>query len=82
MIRFIRSLVSPALAVAAEVWYDSKPAFEHDTPGKQAVIALAIAAACFVPDLLLTIRKRAKARKAKPASAYSWTTPTAASRRR
>ena len=81
MIRSIRQFVSPVLVVIAEVWYDSKPAFEHDAPGRQAVIGLAIAAACFVPDLLLTIRKRAKARKAKPASAYSWT-PAAPSRRR
>jgi hypothetical protein len=63
-----RSLVLIGAALAAAAWLIHQPVFAHDTPHKQAVAVIAITAPFLALDIILSIRKkqRARARPAQP----------------
>ena len=63
-----RSLVLIGAALAAAAWLIHQPAFAHDTPHKQAVAIIAITAPFLALDIILSIRKkrRARSRPAQP----------------
>jgi hypothetical protein len=65
-----RTLILLGGALAAVAWLVHQPAFAHDTPHKQAGALIAITVPFFVLDIILSIRKkrRARARSPQPAA--------------
>jgi hypothetical protein len=63
-----RSLILLGAALAAVAWLVHQPAFTHDTPHKQAGALIAITVPFLALDIVLSIRKkrRARARPAQP----------------
>ena len=57
-----RSLVLIGAALAAVAWLIHQPAFAHDTPHKQAVALIAITVPFLALDIILSIRKKRRAR--------------------
>ena len=66
-----RSLVLIGAAIAAVAWLVRQPAFQHDTPPKQAGALIAITVPFLALDIILSVRKkrRARARPAQPQGA-------------
>jgi hypothetical protein len=66
-----RSLVLIAAALAAVAWLVRQPAYQHDNPHKQAGALIAIAVPFLALDILLSLRKkrRARGRSAQPQAA-------------
>lgn len=67
-----RSLILIGAALAAVAWLIHQPAFAHDTPHKQAVAIIAITVPFLALDIILTIRKKRRAR-ARPAQLQAGT---------
>jgi hypothetical protein len=67
----IRSLVLMGAAIAAVAWLVHQPAFAHDAPHKQAGALIAVAVPFLVLDIVLSVRKkrRARGRSAQPQAA-------------
>ena len=57
-----RSLFLLVAALAAVAWLMHQPAFAHDTPHKRAGALIAITVPFLVVDILLSIRKKRRAR--------------------
>ena len=57
-----RSLVLLGAALAAVAWLVHQPAYQHDTPHKQAGALIAITVPFLVLDIILSIRKSRRAR--------------------
>ncbi len=57
-----RSLVLLGAALAAVAWLIRQPAFAHDTPHKQAGALIAITVPFLAADIILSIRKKRRAR--------------------
>ena len=57
-----RSLVLLGAALAAVAWLVHQPAYQHDTPHKQAGALIAIIVPFLVLDIILSIRKSRRAR--------------------
>ena len=57
-----RTLFLLGAALAAVAWLVRQPAYQHDTPHKQAVALIAIAVPFLVVDIILSIRKSRRAR--------------------
>jgi len=66
-----RSLILLGAALAAVAWLVRQPAFAHDTPHKQAGALIAITVPFLALDIILSVRKkrRARARPAQPQAA-------------
>lgn len=62
MNRMTRSLVLLAAAAVGVAWLVTQPAFANDTPRKQAGALIAITVPFLVLDIVLSIRKRRRAR--------------------
>jgi len=58
-----RTLILIGAALAAVAWLVHQPAYQHDTPHKQAVAIIAIIVPFFAADIILTIRKKRRARR-------------------
>ena len=58
----MRILILAGGAIAAVLWLVHQPAYQHDTPHKQAVALIAIAVPFLVVDIILSIRKSRRAR--------------------
>ena len=58
-----RTLVLIGAALAAAAWLVHQPAWQHDTPHKQAVALIAIIVPFFALDVILTIRSKRRARR-------------------
>lgn len=67
-----RSLVLLGAALAAVGWLVHQPAFAHDTPHKQASALIAITVPFLALDIILSIRKKRRAR-ARPAQLQAGT---------
>jgi hypothetical protein len=67
-----RSLILLGAALAAVAWLVHQPAFAHDTPHKQAGALIAITVPFLALDIILTIRKKRRAR-ARPAQLQAGT---------
>ena len=57
-----RTFVLIGAAIAAVAWLVRQPAFQHDTPHKQAGALIAITVPFLALDIILTIRKSRRAR--------------------
>lgn len=57
-----RSLILLGAALAAVAWLVHQPAFAHDTPHKQAGALIAITVPFLVLDIILSVRKKRRAR--------------------
>ena len=57
-----RTLILLGAALAAVAWLIHQPAYEHDTPHKQAVALIAITVPFLALDIILSIRKKRRAR--------------------
>ena len=57
-----RTFVLIGAAIAAVAWLVRQPAFQHDTPHKQAGALIAITVPFLVQDIILGIRKSRRAR--------------------
>jgi hypothetical protein len=57
-----RTVILLAAALAAVAWLVHQPAFAHDTPHKQAGALIAITVPFLAADILLSIRKKRRAR--------------------
>ena len=64
----IRTLALPALALAAVAWLAGQPAFAHEAPHKKLGALIAVTVPLFVLDVVLTARRRSRARRAQPSS--------------
>ena len=63
-----RSLILLGAAIAAVAWLIHQPAYMHDTPHKQAGALIAITVPFLALDIIVSIRKkrRARARSRRP----------------
>jgi hypothetical protein len=61
-----RSLILLAAALAAVAWLIRQPAYQHDTPHKQAGALIAIIVPFLALDIFLDIRKKRRARGRTP----------------
>lgn len=78
----LRYIVIPGAAITALLWLSTTPAFRHDTPDKKYAAEVVTAVIVIVVlSLPLVLLKRPKP-KGQENAGFSWTTPTAASRRR
>ena len=57
-----RTFVLIGAAIAAVAWLVRQPAFQHDTPHKQAGALIAITVPFLALDIILSIRKSRRAR--------------------
>ena len=57
-----RTFVLIGAAIAAVAWLVRQPAFQHDTPHKQAGALIAITVPFLVLDIILGVRKKRRAR--------------------
>jgi len=64
-----RSLFLLGVAVIAVAWLVNQPAFANDPPGKHAGALIGITVPFLVLDIVLSIRKRRRARSARPRAA-------------
>jgi hypothetical protein len=58
----MRSLILLGAALAAVAWLVRQPAFQHDSPHKQAGALIAITVPFLVLDIILGVRKKRRAR--------------------
>ena len=75
-----RSLILLGAALAAVAWLVRQPAFAHDTPHKQAGALIAITVPFLALDIILSVRKKRRAR-ARPAQPHAATRARAAAGR-
>lgn len=61
-----RSLILLGAAIAALAWLIHQPAYMHDTPHKQAGALIAITVPFLALDIILSIRKKRRARAGSP----------------
>jgi hypothetical protein len=57
-----RTLILAAAALAAVAWLVRQPAFQHDSPHKRVGALIAISIPFFLLDVILSIRKKRRAR--------------------
>ncbi len=62
----IRFLVLPGAALAAMAWLIHQSAFAHDTPHKKLGALIAVTVPFLVLDIILSIRKKRRARPPRP----------------
>jgi hypothetical protein len=58
----MRTLVLLGAAIVAMAWLVHQPAYQHDSPHKQAGALIAITVPFLVLDIILNIRKKRRAR--------------------
>ena len=58
-----RSLILIGAALAAVAWLVHQPVYQHDTPHKQAGALIATIVPFLAADIILTIRKKRRARR-------------------
>jgi hypothetical protein len=66
-----RTFVLIGAAIAAVAWLVRQPAFQHDTPHKQAGALIAITVPFLALDIILSIRKSRRARARSSSSSAS-----------
>jgi hypothetical protein len=74
-----RTLILIGGAIAAVAWLVRQPAYAHDTPHKQLGALIAITAPFLLLDVILSIRKKRRAR-ARPSSPSARTRARAGAR--